>query len=427
MKSSATDCREKHLLTKKDRCHCLANTASLFFYSTCIAITTISCFHFIFYHTNIKYTNNIHDFNQTHALIQPNKEIETCDLFEGQWIRDARGSLYTNYSCKTIPFLKNCFLHGRKDTDFLHWRWKPDKCELPRFDPNTFFSILGGKKMAFIGDSLARNQMESLLCLLSTVEAPKSIEKDAEDRFTTWEFPKHNFTLTAFWSQFLVTATERRVNGTDTGGFHLHLDRVDTKWSEKLPSIDYAVFSDAQWFFRQNYLYESGNLIGCIYCQEPNVTDLGPGLAIGRAFRSAFKAVNNCKKCKKIIIFLRTFSPAHFENGAWNAGGGCNRTQPIQRDDVNKAGPDWEYRKVQEKEVDAARKAGEGRGNEFEVLDVTEMMSMRVDGHPGVHWGNQWMKGYSDCIHWCMPGPVDTWNELLLESIKRRNAISSQK
>lgn len=281
--------------------------------------------------------------------------------------------------------------------------------------------------MAFIGDSLARNQMESLLCLLSTVETPKSIEKDEDDKFTTWEFSKHNFTLTAFWSQFLVAATARVVNGTDTGGFHLHLDRVDTKWSEKLPSIDYAVFSDAHWFFRQNYLYEGGNLIGCIYCQAPNMTDLGPSLAIERAFRAAFKAVNDCKNCKKIISFLRTYSPAHFENGAWNGGGGCNRTRPIRRDEVSKAGPDWEYRKVQEKEVEMARNAGEGRSNEFEVLDVTEMMSTRVDGHPGVHWGNQWMKGYSDCIHWCMPGPVDTWNELLLERIKRQNAISSQK
>ncbi|KAH6830231.1 hypothetical protein C2S53_000200 [Perilla frutescens var. hirtella] len=406
---------------KKDRSRCLANTVYLFFYSTCIAIATISCFHFIFYHTNIKYTNNIHDFNQTHTLnIQPNKEIKTCDLFEGKWIRDARGPLYTNYSCKTIPSTKNCLLHGREDTDFLHWRWKPDKCELPRFNPNTFLSILGGKKMAFIGDSLARNQMESLLCLLSTVDTPKSIEKDIEDKFTTWEFPKHNFTLTIFWSQFLVTATDHIVNGTPTGSFHMHLDRVDTKWSEKLPSIDYAVFSDGHWFIRPHYLYEGGNLIGCIYCEKPNVTDLGVDQAMGRAFRAAFKAVNDCKNCKKIVSFLRTFSPPHFENGEWNTGGSCSRTRPIRRDEVSRARPDWEYRKVQKEEVEVASKAGEVRGNEFEVLDVTEMMSMRVDGHPGVHWLNQWTNGYKDCVHWCMPGPIDTWNQLLLETIKRR-------
>ncbi|KAL0350975.1 UNVERIFIED_CONTAM: protein ALTERED XYLOGLUCAN 4-like [Sesamum radiatum] len=224
------------------------------------------------------------------------------------------------------------------------------------------------------------------------VETPKAVEKDAEDRFTTWEFPKHNFTLMAMWSQFLVASTERVINGSSNGGFDLLLDTVDSKWSEKLPSFDYG----------------------------PNVTDLGPGLAIRKAFRAAFKAINDCKNCRKIVSFLRTYSPSHFENGTWNTGSGCNRTVPIGRDEVQKGGPDWDYRKIQIEEVETARNAGEESGNKFEILDVTEMMSMRVDGHPGLYWGNQWMKGYSDCIHWCLPGPIDVWNELLLELIKRQ-------
>lgn len=96
-------------------------------------------------------------------------EDEECDLFKGQWVPDLRGPLYTNSSCKSIPESKNCFKNGRKDTDFLNWKWKPEKCELPEFDPNAFLEIVRGKKMAFIGDSVARNHVESLLCLLSQV------------------------------------------------------------------------------------------------------------------------------------------------------------------------------------------------------------------------------------------------------------------
>lgn len=258
------------------------------------------------------------------------------------------------------------------------------------------------------------------------VETPKAVEEDMKDKFATWEFKKHNFTLMALWSQFLVTATERLVNGTATGGFYLHLDKIDTNWSEKLPSIDYAVFSDAHWFFRQNYLYEGSNLVGCIYCQSPNVTDLGPGWAIRKAFRAAFKAINNCNNCRKIFTLLRTFSPSQFENGTWNNGGGCNRTQPTGREEVDKGWADWEYRKIQVEETEIAKKEGEESGNKFEVLDITEMMVMRPDGHPGVHWGNKWMKGYSDCIHWCLPGPIDVWNELLFELIKRQSVLSPE-
>ncbi|KAK6155165.1 hypothetical protein DH2020_009413 [Rehmannia glutinosa] len=291
--------------------------------------------------------------------------------------------------------------------------------------------------MAFIGDSLARNHMESLLCLLSTgtkndtfeslenllqpvsrVETPKAIQKDPEDRFTTWVFSEHNFTLMSLWSQFLVASTERVINGTATGTFDLHLDRIDPHWSEKLPSIDYAVFSDGHWFIRQNYLYEGGRLVGCIYCQAPNLTDVGPGWAIGKAFRAAFRAVNN--NCRKISSLLVTFSPSHFENGTWDTGGGCNRTRPLGRDEVDRGGPDWDYRKIQVEEIEIARSAGEESGNSFGVVDVTGIMAVRADGHPDVHWENSWVKGYRDCAHWCLPGPIDVWNELMFELIKRQ-------
>ncbi|CAI9752659.1 unnamed protein product [Fraxinus pennsylvanica] len=363
----------------------------------------------------------VQEYNQANIVTRPYENVSrSCNLFKGQWIPDRRDTLYTNFSCTTIPYRRNCFFHGRKDKDFLHWRWKPEQCELPRFSSKTFLSIVQGKTMAFIGDSIARNQMDSLLCLLSTEETPKEVYKDAEDRSMTWEFPKHNFSLMALWSQFLVTATETMFNGSATGSFDLHLDKVDQNWSEKITFIDYAIFSDVQWFFRQHYLYEGSNLIGCILCQVPNMTDLGLNFAIKRAFQAAFKQINECKNCKNIFTVLRTFSPSHFENGTWNTGGGCNRTRPVKIEDVIGRDSNWELRKIQVEEIETAREKGEYLGNRFEILDITEIMGMRPDGHPGLYGGNTWMTGYSDCIHWCLPGPIDVWNELLLEMIKRQ-------
>lgn len=77
--------------------------------------------------------------------------------------------LYTSKSCPIMGDLRNCFLNGRVDTDFLKWRWQPDTCEISRFDPKLFLEMVRGKSMAFIGDSVARNHMESLLCLLYQV------------------------------------------------------------------------------------------------------------------------------------------------------------------------------------------------------------------------------------------------------------------
>ena len=89
-------------------------------------------------------------------------------MFGGKWTRDFREPIYNNLTCPTLPIVKNCVKHG-KDPDYMYWRWKPDGCDLPRFAPSMFLGIVRGKKLAFIGDSLARNHMESLLCLLSQV------------------------------------------------------------------------------------------------------------------------------------------------------------------------------------------------------------------------------------------------------------------
>ncbi|CAN6574909.1 unnamed protein product [Malus baccata var. baccata] len=359
-------------------------------------------------------------------LLPPPKKEEECDLFEGHWIPDLRGAMYTNSSCATIPESKNCFRNGRRDRDFLNWRWKPDKCELPRFDPKTFLEIVRGKKMAFIGDSVARNHVESLLCLLSQEENPKDIYKYSDDRFRIWYFPQYDFTLMKLWSKYLIAAEERMVNGSGSGVFDLLLDKVDDKWAEQLPELDYAIFSAGHWFFRLMYLHEGDKLTGCVYCNEPNVTEYNNSQALRMAFRAIFKYLNDCKNCKGgLLTLLRTFAPAHFEGGAWNTGGYCNRTSPLSKGEIDLGRFDWELRSIQVEEFERAKKEGEMEGRRFRVLDITRAMLMRPDGHPGVHWGNKWMKGYNDCVHWCMPGPVDYWNHFLMEIIRNEGGLVS--
>ena len=98
-----------------------------------------------------------------------NGDAEACDLFSGKWIQDSSDTPYTNSSCSFISNPQNCLTNGRPDTGYLHWRWKPYDCELPPMDTNKFLNKMRSKSLAFIGDSIFRNQMESLLCLLSKV------------------------------------------------------------------------------------------------------------------------------------------------------------------------------------------------------------------------------------------------------------------
>lgn len=94
---------------------------------------------------------------------------EKCDIFKGEWIEDPRGPRYTNESCQILEAHQNCMKNGRPDTAYLHWRWNPRDCQLPSFNPHQFLHLMRNKSWAFIGDSISRNHVQSLICILSQV------------------------------------------------------------------------------------------------------------------------------------------------------------------------------------------------------------------------------------------------------------------
>jgi hypothetical protein len=56
-------------------------------------------------------------------------------------------------------------------------------------------------------------------------------------------------------------------------------------------------------------------------------------------------------------------------------------------------------------------------------VDVAALANLRPDGHPGPYMHKDPFGGGgrvpNDCVHWCMPGPVDTFNEFLLQTLLR--------
>ncbi|KAL2484554.1 Protein ALTERED XYLOGLUCAN 4 [Abeliophyllum distichum] len=407
---------------------------------TLLALLPIALLHLYFYPFYLSPTDQLSSNNR---LIIPSpplsqeerKQIDvgtSCDYSNGKWVPTKLGPLYNGTTCGTIKQGQNCMVFGRPDKDYLYWKWTPNECKLPRFDPKTFLKLLKNKHIAFVGDSLARNQLESLLCLVATASNPNLIYTDGEDnKFRKWNFPSHNISVSIYWSPFLVRGIEKTLEKNFN---RLYLDSVDERWASDMDHIDILVLSMGHWYLHPAVYYYGDSVLGCHYCQ--NYTEIGFYDVFGKALNTTFQTVIERRSGSDpwsgsgsggsgISVVLTTFSPAHFE-GEWDKFGACPKIKPYDENEKKLEGMDYDMRKVDLEQVKFAKLKAEKFGNiRFEALDVTKLALLRPDGHPGPYMNPfPFANGIADrvpndCVHWCLPGAIDTWNEILLDVMKR--------
>lgn len=61
------------------------------------------------------------------------REVEQeCNIYDGKWVFDESYPLYGSKSCSFIDEGFSCEANGRTDRDYMKWRWKPNRCDIPR-------------------------------------------------------------------------------------------------------------------------------------------------------------------------------------------------------------------------------------------------------------------------------------------------------
>lgn len=254
------------------------------------------------------------------------------------------------------------------------------------------------------------------------VEKAVMIYHDESYRNRKWVIPSYNFTLSVIWSPFLAEAAIfEDMDGVSTSEIELQLDVLDKNWTEQYHSLDYMIISSGEWFVKSAIYYEDNKVLGCHYCPKRNITEVGIKFAYRKVLGNVFNYIVASKH--KGVIFYRTTTPDHFENGEWFSGGTCQRKEPAKHGDFELSELNKILREVEVEEYKKAwRKASES-GVNLKLLDVNPLSLLRPDGHPGPYrFFQPFAKGkhakvINDCLHWCLPGPIDTWNDLLMEMI----------
>lgn len=319
-------------------------------------------------------------------------ESTTCDYTNGEWVHDKQGPMYNGTSCGTIKKGQNCMAHGRPDTGYLYWKWKPNECQVPR--------------------------------------------NGEDDKFRRWNFPSHNVNVSIYWSPFLVKGIEKSTNGGPDYN-RLFLDSVDERWASDLGTIDMLVLSIGHWFLHPAVYFDGDKVLGCHVCSGTNYTEIGFYGVYGKAMDTTLNAIMKRRGSRvgsdrngSIDVIVTTFTPAHFE-GEWDKLGACSKIKPYKEGEIELVNMDAEMRKSELDVVKVAKKKAKRFKNlRLEAVDVTKLALMRPDGHPGPYMNPYpFAKGVgervqNDCVHWCLPGPIDTWNEILLDVMRRWNGKS---
>jgi len=198
----------------------------------------------------------------------PTKPQQQCDLYQGRWTFDAAGELsplYRESECEFLTEQVTCMRNGRRDDSYQKWRWQPNGCDLPRFDASLLLERLRNKRLMFVGDSLNRNQWESMVCLVQSVvpRGHKTLQKFVNNGslnvFTAHEY---NATVEFYWAPFLVQSN------SDDPQVHSVMDRVIAwraiaKHANNWKGVDYLVFNTYIWWlntFEMKVLKGSGAL-----------------------------------------------------------------------------------------------------------------------------------------------------------------------
>ncbi|XP_074580407.1 xylan O-acetyltransferase 4-like [Curcuma longa] len=340
---------------------------------------------------------------------------ETCDLSDGDWVFDQDYPPYQEGDCEFLSKQVSCLQNGRPDTLYQKWRWQPKNCSLPRFDARRMLEWLRGRRMVFVGDSINRNQWESMVCLMQTVVPRGRRSRIVDGSRIIFPIKEYRASIEFYWAPFLVESN------SDEPEFHsipvrvINPDSVE-KHAAHWKGADVLVFNSYIWWMN-----------------DPRMKVLRPGAknwtehqeierreAYERVLRTVFDWVDHNLDPNSSSVFFMSMSPLHGRSMNWGNPNGvkcAKEGEPIWNMSEVNIGTEMGLWTL-------ARKATASTARvPVTFIDITAMSERRKDAHTSVFTMQQGKvltpeqqadpAKFADCLHWCVPGLPDTWNQLI--------------
>ncbi|KAG6474956.1 hypothetical protein ZIOFF_064173 [Zingiber officinale] len=338
-----------------------------------------------------------------------------------------------------------------------------------RFDASLVLEWLRGKRMVFIGDSMNRNQWESFVCLMQTVVPPEGRDRRVEGS-------RIIFTIKFYWAPFLVESNSddpnihsipvRIINpdaiekhavhweGADVLVFNTYIWWMNTfemrvlrpgarNWTEHDMVVRYEAYDRVlrtltSWLDRNVDPIKTSVFfmsMSPIHSKIP-VKAVPSIIELQNHVPATAKKQVALKKLNSVILFYTNHAFADIQCSASSCLA-FSLPVPMSSDWGNPAGI-----KCAKETLPITNMTGISVGTDMNIfalakkalgspalrvpvtfVDITTMSERRKDAHTSVFTvrrgalltPEQQAKPaeFADCIHWCLPGVPDTWNQLL--------------
>ncbi|KAL7584389.1 hypothetical protein Lser_V15G44102 [Lactuca serriola] len=367
--------------------------------------------------------NPLPNEQQTTNLTAEDDEFppESCDIFDGKWVfDDLTHPLYKEEECEFLTEQVTCMKNGRQDSMYQKWRWQPKDCNLPKFRGKLLVEKLKNKRLMFVGDSLNRNQWESMVCMVQSVVSSgrKSLIKTGS--LSIFRIEDYNATVEFYWAPFLVQSN------SDDPEIHSILDRIIMPESinshgQNWKNVDYLVFNTYIWWMNTRNMKV---LRGSFDEGATEYDEIERPLAYARVLKTWGEWVDKNINPNRTMVFFNSMSPIHIKSLDWNNPEGikcAKETSPILNVTAPpNVGTDRRLFTVATDVIQSMKVP-------VNFINITTLSEYRKDAHTSIYTIRQGklltadQKAdpaiYADCIHWCLPGLPDTWNEFLYTRI----------
>ncbi|KAG9143389.1 hypothetical protein Leryth_017771 [Lithospermum erythrorhizon] len=318
-----------------------------------------------------------------------------CNLFQGRWVVDSSYPLYQSSSCPFIESQFDCQKYGRKDTQYLQFSWKPNSCDLPRFNGVDFLRRWRGKKIMFVGDSLSLNMWESLACMIQASVPNGMTNFVRKDSLSSVTFQDYGVTIMLYRTPYLVDIERRDI------GRVLKLNSIQQ--GDVWTGMDMLIFNSWHWWLHH------GESQSWDYIQDGSkvLKDMDRLTAFYKGMSTWARWVDQNVDPKKTKVFFQGISPTHYEGKEWSSSSkNCNGELEPLAGSIYPAGPPPAAAVI--------NKVLSGMKKPVYLLDITTLSQLRKDAHPSTYTNGN---SGADCSHWCLPGLPDTWNQLMYAAL----------